>query len=74
MDGTVQGEEMAMAMVADIHQVAAAGAVAVEDVKLPFGEVRILGPVVRHVLTPVSIRMAFGVVLEAWKEDPRETP
>src|SRR4051794_41951604 len=53
MDGTVQGEEMAMAMVADIHQVAAAGAVAVEDVKLPIGEGRILGPGGRHVLAPV---------------------
>src|SRR3954468_21822588 len=32
MDGAVEGEEVAMAMVADIHQVAAMGAVAVEDI------------------------------------------
>jgi hypothetical protein len=35
-------------MVADIHPVATAGAVAIDDVKLPEGEVGILRPDVRH--------------------------
>jgi len=48
MDGTVEGEEVAMAMVADIHPVATVGAVAIDDVKLPKSEVGLLGPKVRH--------------------------
>ncbi len=52
MDGAVEGEEVAMAMVADIHQVAAVGAVAVEDIQFPVGEFGLLGPVVRHGVDP----------------------
>jgi hypothetical protein len=35
-------------MVADVHPVATVGAVAIDDVKLPEGEVSILRPDVRH--------------------------
>jgi hypothetical protein len=52
MDGAVEGEEVAMAMVADLHQVAAVEAVAVEDVEFPVGEFGLLGPVVRHGVDP----------------------
>src|SRR4051812_31905570 len=48
MGGAVEGEEVAMAMVADVHPVATVGAVAIDDVKLPEGEVGILRPDMRH--------------------------
>src|SRR3954452_1267872 len=48
MDGTLDGEEVTMAMVADIHPAAALGAVAFDDVEFPKSEVRILGPKMRH--------------------------
>ena len=51
-DGPVEGMEAAVAMVADVHHPPAGGAVAVEDVEFPEGEVRILGPGVRHPGTP----------------------
>jgi hypothetical protein len=35
-------------MIADVHPVPAGGAFTVEDVKLPEGEVGLLGPVMRH--------------------------
>ena len=46
MDRTVEGEEMTMAVVADVHPVTTVGAVAIEDVKLPESEVRIGLPIV----------------------------
>jgi hypothetical protein len=73
MDGAVEGEEVAMAMVADIHQVAAGGAFPVEDVELPGGEVGLLRPVMRH---GDDLRVdpdSRGVVLKAREEDAIET-
>src|SRR3954454_5384857 len=48
LDGAVEGEEVTMAMVADIHPAATGGAVALQDLKLPEGEVGILRPGVGH--------------------------
>jgi hypothetical protein len=48
MDGAVEGEEVTMAMVTDIQLVAAVGAVTIEDVELPEGEIGILRPDMRH--------------------------
>ena len=48
MDGAIEGEEVAMAMVADIQAVAAVGAGPIKDVKFPESEVGILGPEMRH--------------------------
>src|SRR5271168_3186386 len=71
MDGAVEGEEVAMAMVADIHQVTAGGAFPIEDVQLPGGEIGVVGPVVRH--GDELQDDPYGDGLGAWKEDARET-
>jgi hypothetical protein len=44
MNGTVESEEVAMAMVADLHRVATVGTATIDDVKLPESEVRLLRP------------------------------
>ena len=48
VDGAVEGENVAMAMVTDIDQVAAVGTVSVKNVEFPVGEFGVLGPMVRH--------------------------
>ena len=48
MDGSVEGEEVTRAMVADLHPAATVGAVAIEDVELPRGEVGLRRPEMRH--------------------------
>jgi hypothetical protein len=48
VDRAVEGEDMAMSMVADVHQVTADGAVPVEDIELQEGEIGVLGPVMGH--------------------------
>jgi hypothetical protein len=48
MNGTVESEEVTMAMVADIHRVATMGAVTIDDVKLPESEVGLLRPDMGH--------------------------
>src|ERR671916_748785 len=48
LDRPLQGVDAAIAVVADIHQVATGRAIPVQDVQLPEGEVRILGPSVGH--------------------------
>jgi hypothetical protein len=73
MDGTVEGVEVAMSMIADIHLVPAGGAVTVEDVKLPEGEVGILWPVMRHGVDLRVVSDSLRVVLEAGQEDTRGT-
>ena len=47
-DRPAQRDEVAVAMVTDVHHPRAGGAVPVEDVQLTEGEVRILGPDMRH--------------------------
>src|SRR4051794_24445442 len=59
MDGAVEGEEVTMAMVADIHPAATVETVAVDDVKLPEGEVGILRPDVRHGVDRPVVRVSF---------------
>src|SRR5512135_1096474 len=56
MDGTVEGVEVAVAMIADIHRASAGGAVAIDDVLHPEGEVGILRPEVRHEASPPVVR------------------
>src|SRR4051812_46581119 len=48
LDGTLQGVDATIAVVADIHPATTDRAVAVEDVEFPEGEVGIRGPSVRH--------------------------
>ena len=48
VDGAVESEEVAMSMIADVHQVPADGAVAVDDIELQESEIRVLGPVMWH--------------------------
>lgn len=47
-DGAVLHSQVAVAVVADVHHPPAGGAVAVEDIEFPEGEVRILGPELWH--------------------------
>jgi hypothetical protein len=69
MDGAVEREEVTMAMIADVHQVPADGAVAVEDIELQEGEIRILGPVMGHDVDLRTIEGSLLVVLQAGEED-----
>ena len=39
---------LAMPMIADVHHAPTDGAVPIEDVELPQGEIRVLGPVMWH--------------------------
>src|SRR5204863_9807779 len=55
MDRSVEGEEVTMAMVADIHPAATVGAVAIEDVELPGREVGRLRPEMRHDVALLAI-------------------
>ena len=48
--GPVEGMEASVAMVTDMHHAAAEGAIAIEDVELPGGEIRSLGQVKAMVL------------------------
>src|SRR5690349_8965160 len=48
MDGAIEGEEVAMAVVADVHFMTTVRAVAIDDVKFPESEVGILRPEMRH--------------------------
>jgi hypothetical protein len=60
-------------MVADIHPAAAVGAVAIEDVKLPKGEVGLLGPEVRHDVDLPVVRpsfMSISMPSERIREEP----
>jgi hypothetical protein len=64
VDGTVEGEEVTMAVVADIHPMAAVGAVTIEDVQLPEGEVGIRGPDMRH---GADLRVVRTSSVSMWK-------
>ncbi len=44
----VRGMEATMPVVTDVHHPPTAGAIAVDDVEFPRGEIRLLGPQVRH--------------------------
>src|SRR3954454_4812440 len=59
MDGPLEGEEVTMAMVADIHPAATVGAIALDDVKFPESEVRILGPEMRHDVDRPVVRVSL---------------
>src|SRR4029077_19636549 len=48
LDWAFQRVEVAVAVVADVHHPPAGGAVPVEDVQFPEGEIRILGPEMWH--------------------------
>jgi hypothetical protein len=54
MGGAVEAEDVMMAVVADIHGASADGAGPVDDIKLPGGEVRVLGPGIGHRLPPTD--------------------
>jgi hypothetical protein len=64
MDGTIEGEEVPMAMVADIHPAAAVGAVTVEDVELPEGEVGLLRPEMRQGVDLRAARTSSASILK----------
>ncbi len=59
MDRTIEGEEVAMAVVADVHFVTTVRAVAIDDVKFPEGEVGILRPEMRHDVDRPVVRVSF---------------
>ena len=69
MDGAVEGEEVTMAMIADIHQVPADGAVPVDDVEFQESEIGILGPVMRHGVDLRVVGDSLPIVLQVGKED-----
>ena len=69
MDGAVEGEEVAMSMIADVHRSPADGAVPVEDVELQEGEIRVLGPVMWHGVDFRVVEVSLPVVLQVEKED-----
>ena len=47
-DGSFEGMEVPVSVVADVHQTPAEGAIPIENVEFQEGEIGILGPVVRH--------------------------
>ena len=63
MDGAVESEEVAMAMIADVHHAPADGPVPVDDVEFQESEIRVLGPVMGH-----------GVDLRVVGEPPCRSP
>src|SRR3954464_12800544 len=69
MDGAVEGEEVAMAVVADVHFVTTVRAVATDDVKFPESEVGILRPVMRHDVDLPVVQVSSCADLEAARED-----
>ena len=69
MDGAVESEEVAMSMIADLHQVPADGATPVEDIEFQEGEIRVLGPVVWHGVDLLVVGDSLPIVLQVGKED-----
>ena len=69
MDGAVEGEEVTMPMIADIHQVPADGAVPVDDIEFQESEIRVLGPVMWHGVDFRVVGDSFPIVLQVGKED-----
>src|SRR3954464_207442 len=53
LDGTVQGMEAAIAVIADMHHPSTDRTVAVKDVEFPEGEIRVRRPLVSH---PAELR------------------
>ena len=53
---TGQGMEVAVTVVTDMHHAPANRAVPIEDIKFPQGEIRVLGPGVRHPDTSLLLR------------------
>ena len=69
MDGAVEGEEVAMSMIADVHQVPADGAVPVDDIEFQESEIRVLGPVMWHGVDFRVVGDSLPIVLQVGKED-----
>ncbi len=69
MDGAVEGEDVAMSMIADIHQVPADGAVPVDDIEFEESEIRVLGPVMWHGVDFRVVGDSLPIVLQIEKED-----
>jgi len=69
MDGAVESEEVAMSMVADVHQVPADGAVTVDDIEFQESEICVLGPVMWHGVDLLAVGDGLPVVLQVGKED-----
>ena len=69
MDGAVESEEVTMSMIADIHQVPADGAVAVDDIEFQESEIRVLGPVMGHGVDFRVVEDSIPIVLRVGKED-----
>jgi hypothetical protein len=47
-DWSIKGMEAAISMVTDVHHAPTTGAITIFDVEFPRGEIRLLGPQVRH--------------------------
>ena len=58
LDGPVEGIEASLAMVTDMHHAAAGGAIAIENIEIPGGEIEILGPGESH-------RVALQVLMKS---------
>jgi hypothetical protein len=54
LDRTIEGVDSAIPMVTHIHHAPAGRAITIEDVEFPEGEIRVLGPDIRHL--PTSMR------------------
>jgi len=73
MDGAVEGEEVAMAMVADVHFVTTVRAVAIEDVEFPESEIGILRPEMRHDVDLPVVRVSSVSILKLPKRIREKT-
>ena len=69
MDGAVEGEEVTMSMIADVHQVPADGAVSVDDIEFQESEIGVLGPVMWHGVDLRVVGHSLPIVLQVGKED-----
>src|SRR5947209_1806501 len=64
MGGAIEGEGVAMAVVADVHLVTTVRAVAIDDVRFPESEVGILRPEMRHDVDLPVVRVSSVSILK----------
>ena len=69
MNGAVESEEVAMAMIADVHREPADGAGPIDDVEFQEGEIGVLGPVMWHGVDLHVGGDSLPIVLQVGKED-----
>jgi hypothetical protein len=71
-DWTFEGEEVAIAMIADMHHAPAKGTIPVQHVKFPENEVGVGWPAMGHRVDLRVVRGDLYVVLNAGQEDTKQ--